>query len=113
MTVTGILMTHAVARREGKLPFFFSRFKFDRMKKMGNTHFCFACLSNMGYIPDQDGRQTNHHEEDASAFHGMETHDNTHEKFVIGNADKYEDPWSWLGHETPKNFPCVVHIPQV
>lgn len=112
MDVGGILMTHAIARKEGKLPFFFSRFKFEAMRKRGNTHFCFACLSGVGYTPDENGNPTNHLEDgwDGQPYSGMDHHNETHKDFIIGNADKYDGPREWLEHEIPKDFPCVVAL---
>lgn len=105
-----VLLTHSIAWREGKLPFFFSRFKFERMQEKGNTHFCFGCLSDVGYTPGPDGEPTNHLEDKESYYNGMKYHDQTHADFIIGNADKYDDPWDWLKGEIPKDFPCVVAV---
>ena len=111
MSLAGILFTHVAARREGKLPFFFSRFKFYEMRERDNSHYCFACLSDVGYTPGKNG-PTNHTRE-GGGYHGMEDHDESHKAFVIDNADKYNNPWEWLQHEVPDDFPCLIHIPQV
>lgn len=55
-----ILMTHMVAHREKKPPFFFSRYNFQSMRERGNTHYCFHCLGKWGFTPDKDGNPTNH-----------------------------------------------------
>ena len=106
-----ILMTHSIARREGKPPFFFSRFNFVEMQLRGNTHFCFACLSKVGFTPGPTGEPTNHLEK--RKYNGMEDHDETHANFILGNANKYDNPWEWLEHEMSEDFPCIVSIPQI
>lgn len=49
MTITEVLLTHAVARQKNMSPFFFSRFNFDRMKERKNTHYCFHCGGQWGF----------------------------------------------------------------
>lgn len=58
--LAGILMTHMVAHREKKPPFFFSRFNLQGMHERGNTHYCFHCGGGWGFTPDKDGNPTNH-----------------------------------------------------
>lgn len=59
MDVGAVLMTHTLANQEGKMPFFFSRFNFQRMKERGNTHYCFHCGGEWGFIPGEKGEATN------------------------------------------------------
>lgn len=59
MSIGAVLMTHAIAHRHRKAPFFFSRWNFERMKERGNTHYCFHCGGSWGFTPDEDGNATN------------------------------------------------------
>lgn len=111
MSVGEILFTHAVAKREGKLPFFFSRFNFDRMKERGNTHYCCVCLARAGFKIDNDGKPVNVSPDDGDAV--QKHHDATHAPYTIGNADKYDNPWDWLKGEIKPDFPCVITIPSL
>jgi len=82
------------------------------MKERGNTHYCFDCGGNVGFIPDKDGVPTNRLENDRYDF--MKEHDPVaHGEVVIGNADKYDNVWDWLKGEIPADFPYVVTVPQV
>ncbi len=105
-----ILMTHIAAHRQGKPPFFFSQFNFERMSKLGNTHYCFACMARGGYRPNNDGKPTNIHKDDVWA---MEDHTVNHAPYVIGDADKYTDVWSWLEAKVTQEFPYIVIVPQL
>jgi hypothetical protein len=105
-----ILLTHAVARREGKPPFFFSRFNFDRMKEAGNTHFCFHCGGSGGFRRNEDGTASNIVAEDKYL---IGRHNATHDDAVIKNADKYDNPWNWLKAEISSSFPYIVTIPSI
>jgi hypothetical protein len=105
-----ILLTHSIARREGKRPFFFSRFKFQRMQEMGNTHYCFACLSQSGYKLDAQGNLTNIDKTDEWAF---ENHTEEHAPYVVGDADQFNDVRSWLEAKITPEFPFVVTVPQL
>jgi len=118
----GTVLTHAKSRQTGKQAYFFSRFNFIRMKRRGNTHFCFFCSGNVGFKPKKVGRfikreditiPTNCIEENGYNF--MEKHDASHSTGVIGNAQKYNNVWDWLEKEIgkKKDFPFVVSIPQV
>lgn len=60
MSGVGMLLTHSIARREGKLQFFFSRYNFQSMRERGNTHYCFYCIGDWGFTPGKDGEPTNH-----------------------------------------------------
>ena len=122
MGVGGMFLTHAVAKQQGKSPFFFSRFIFERMKKRGNTHYCFHCGGNVGFRPERTGRlikrndlsrPTNQIED--SGYNAMAKHDATHKSCVIGNASRYCYAWKWLECEIGKrkDFPFVVNIPSV
>lgn len=55
----GILMTHMVASREQKPPFFFSRYNLQRIRERGNTHYCFHCGGHWGFTPGPNGEATN------------------------------------------------------
>ena len=113
MSIVGILLTHSEARKTGKPPFFFSRFKFQKMKELGNTHYCFHCSGDCGFKPDSKGLATKSRVP-GSNWDPMEHHDSkTHATGVIGNADKYSNPWDWFEKEMPKDFPYTVHIPSV
>ena len=59
MDVIALFLTHSIARNEGKSPFFFSRFNFQRMKERGNTHYCFDCGGSWGFTPGKNGEATN------------------------------------------------------
>ena len=111
MSVGAMLLTHTIAHREKKLPFFFSRFTFERMKEVGNTHYCFFCLSNRGFKLGPNGEILDSVGE--RGYSGMDHHDATHAGAVIGNADKYNSPHAWLEKEIPKDFPCIINIPSV
>lgn len=105
------LFTHSVARREGKPPFFFSRFNFERMKERGNTHYCFYCGGNCGFTPSSDGSPFNHTE---GSHNPMKEHDSVlHAAYVVGGADKYNDPWQWLASCVGSDFPYIVAIPSI
>lgn len=60
MSGVGILLAHSMAYREGKPPFFFSRYNFESMRERGNTHYCFHCIGKWGFTPGKDGEPTNH-----------------------------------------------------
>ncbi len=55
MDVTGMFLTHAIAHNQRKSAFFFSRFKFRRIRDQDNTHYCFHCGSDWGFTPGKDG----------------------------------------------------------
>jgi len=80
------------------------------MQELGNTHYCFACLSGGGYRPDDQGKPTNVDEDDDWTF---ENHGASHASYVIGDADKYDDVWSWLEAKITPEFPYVVTVPQI
>ncbi len=105
-----ILMAHSIARRVGKPPFFFSRFNFERMQALGNTHYCFACLAGSGYRPDKNGNPTNIAPEDLRA---VRNHTDEHAPYVVGDADKYSDVWSWLEAKITPDFPYLVAVPSL
>lgn len=122
MGFTGVALTHLSAQQNSKLPFFFSRFNFTRMKERGNTHFCFFCGGSFGFKPEKVGylikraditKPTNFLEE--SGYNPMTEHDASHTKAVLGNAQKYQRVWDWLEREIgkKKDFPFVVHVPPV
>ncbi len=106
-----ILLTHSIARRENKPPFFFSRFNFESMKERGNTHYCCACLARAGFKIDVDGKPTNVSPEDGKYVQNH--HDDTHAPYTIGNADKYSNPWDWLEGEIKPDFPHLIIIPSL
>ena len=106
-----ILLTHSIARREGKPPFFFSRFNFGRMKERGNTHYCCVCLNRAGFKIGEDGKPTNASPEDGDYL--QKHHDATHATHTIGNADKYSNPWDWLQGEIKADFPYIITIPSL
>lgn len=58
MQVAALLLTHLEAQRLRKSPFFFSLFNFERMKRRGNTHYCFDCGGQWGFTPDKKGEAT-------------------------------------------------------
>lgn len=106
-----ILLTHSVAHRAGKPPFFFSRFNFEVMKEKGNTHYCFACGGKCGFTPDADGKPTNQVERE---YDSMKHHDMaTHASYVIDGADQFDNPWSWLEAKIGPDFPYIVSIPSI
>ncbi|MDO8561836.1 MAG: hypothetical protein Q7S05_03355 [bacterium] len=113
MPMGGILLTHAIAHRERKPPFFFSRFNFERMREIGNTHYCFYCGGGQGFIPGPNGEATNSIE--PSGYDATKHHDPAaHADAIVGNAEKYEWAGDWLGKEIgEKPFPFIVHIPSV
>ena len=106
----GMLITHTIARREKKPVFFFSRFTFTRMRQAENTHYCFNCGGSHGFQVDETGIARNIHADDTYL---CERHSTECAPAVIGNADKYDNPWDWLQHEMPKDFPHIVHIPSI
>ncbi len=111
MSIGGILLTHAVAASEQKPPFFFSRFNLERMKELGNTHFCFHCGGGVGFKPGPNGEATNSTER---GYNPMKRHDPvTHADGVIGDADKYDWEQRWLRAKIGKDFPFVVCVPSV
>jgi hypothetical protein len=112
MSIVGILLAHSQARKTGKPPFFFSRFNFERMKEMGNTHFCFDCGGDCGFKPGPNGEIENSVDE-SKKWNPMEHHNTATHTAVIGNADKYSNPWDWLEKELPADFPYTVTIPSV
>ncbi len=106
-----ILFAHSIARREGRSPFFFSRFNFNKMKQRGNTHYCCACLGRAGFQVGEDGKPFNMSPEDADSL--QKHHDASHAPYIIGNADKYSNPWDWLEGEIKADFPLIVTIPNL
>lgn len=106
-----ILLTHSIAHREGKPPFFFSRFNFDRMKRLGNTHYCCICLARAGFQIDENGKPINVSSDDDD--YAQNHHDTTHAPYTIGNADKYSNPWDWLEGEIKPDFPYIIAIPSL
>lgn len=106
-----ILLAHSRARRTGKPPFFFSKFTFQKMKEVGNTHFCFDCGGRNGFTPDPNGEVAKSIDDDG--YDPMKRHDFKTHTAVVGNADKYTDPWDWLEKEVPKDFPYTLSIPRV
>lgn len=110
MSASGMLRTHAVAHSAGKPPFFFSRFNFERMKELGNTHYCFHCGGWVGFSPSKDGTPTNCTDGD---YNPMKSHNDTHSDAVIGNADLFDFVGDWLEHEIPGDFPYIVSVPSV
>ena len=121
MGFLGTALTHSLANRVGKEPYFFSRFNFNRMKERGNTHFCFFCGGEVGFRPERVGRfigrdniavATNCEENGRNPMVG---HDASHSVVVIGNAHKYDNVWDWLEGEISKkkDFPFVVNVPSI
>ncbi len=110
MSITGIFLTHDIAHRVGKPPFFFSRFDFDQMRERGNTHYCFHCGGSFGFKPGEDGTPTDCAGDD---YNPMEGHDDTHSDAVIGNANSFQFVRDWLYHEITGNFPYLVSVPSV
>ena len=79
------------------------------MRRMGNTHFCFYCLSKCGFRLDDAGNATNTIDKDG--YNGMEHHDPlTHAKGVIDGADKFDAAWDWMGAKIGSDFPLIVCI---
>ena len=113
MSIGGILLTHAIAHRERKPPFFFSRFNFERMKEAGNTHYCFHCGGGQGFTPGPNGEATKSVEPEG--YDAMKHHDPvTHRDAIVGNAEKFEWAGDWLQNELEgKTFSYIVHIPSV
>jgi hypothetical protein len=122
MGFLGTALTHALAHRTGKAPFFFSRFIFVRMHERKNTHYCFHCGGDVGFRPEKVGRflkqndlskPTNHIED--GGYNHMSKHDVSHADAVIGNAHKYRNVWDWLEGEISKkkDFPYIVSIPSI
>ena len=101
------MITHGAAMGSGKLPFFFSRFTFRRMKEAGNTHYCFHCGGRFGFKPGPNDEVTN-----SSDHLGlMKNHDPvSHASGVIGDADKFESASEWLLAKMPSDFPFVVAV---
>ena len=106
-----ILLTHSVAHREGKPPFFFSRFNFERMKALGHTHYCCACITSGGFRLDRQGKVVNANPKGADRL--QKYHDDTHLPYTIGNANEYDNPWSWLENEVKPDFPYILSIPSL
>jgi hypothetical protein len=122
MSFTGIALTHALARRTGKEPYFFSRFNFTRMKERGNTHFCFLCSGGVGFKPERVGRFIKRDDTtkatnclEKSGYNPMQKHDASHSVAVIGNAHKYKSVGDWLEKEIgkKKDFPFIVSVPSI
>jgi hypothetical protein len=109
-----MLVTHAIADREGKSPFFFSRFNFIRMRERRNTHYCFHCGGQHGFTPGANGEATNA-ADDNGKYNPMQRHDPvTHADAVIGDADKFDDVWDWLRKtKRPAKFPYIVNVPSI
>lgn len=107
-----VALTHVLAGRLGKTPFFFSRFNFRRMKEVGNTHYCFHCGGHWGFKPGSQGEITNH-------IHDGENDMRNHNPLtcadgILGNANKYSYPDDWLqGEINIETFPYVVGIPSI
>lgn len=106
------LFIHVQARKLKKIPFFFSRFNFERMQQVGNTHYCFHCGGDWGFNLGPQGEITNH-------IHDKRNYMRNHNPLtcadgILGNADKYSYAADWLrGEINPKTFPFVVGIPSV
>jgi hypothetical protein len=122
MGFMGVALTHALASRNNKSPFFFSRFIFDRMKAKGNTHYCFHCGGEAGFLPVKVGRLIKRcdvsratNQLNDRGYDAMAKHDASHEDGVIGNANKYRWVSDWLEKEIgkKKDFPFVVNVPSV
>ncbi len=120
MDIGEMLLTHTLAGKYNKSPFFFSRFTFRRMLERKNSHYCFYCGGEVGFQPKKTGllkrdvsQATN--STDVGGHDAMKRHDATHEDGVIGNALEYQYPSDWLKKEISKkkNFPFVVNIPAV
>jgi len=109
MSVSGMLRTHAVAHSVGKPPFFFSRFNFEQMKELGNTHYCFHCGGWIGFIPDENGQPTNC--VDGRGYNSMKNHNTSHSDGVIGDADLFDFVGDWLESKIHSDFPYVVSVP--
>jgi len=119
MDVTSVFMTHAIARRENKQPFFFSRFNFERMKERGNTHYCFHCGGSVGFTPRKKSSRTHffasrdiakptNHVQDG--FDAMKTHNETHADGVVGRALRYADAGAWLQSQLHNDFLYIVNV---
>lgn len=72
MEVAALLVTHAIAGQTRKTPFFLSRFDFERMKQLGNTHYCFHCGGRWGFKMGKAGIAHNC-EEPVATLHNIET----------------------------------------
>lgn len=68
-----VLVTHSLAHREGKSPFFFSRYNFIRMNERGNTHYCFHCGGKWGFTPGKNGVATNCEDDVFCLFKGNQS----------------------------------------
>jgi hypothetical protein len=112
MGFMGIALTHAIAEKYNKPPFFFSRFNFTRMKEYGNDHYCFDCGGDVGFSIGANNYITNTCRHD-SRYNPMKEHDISHEDAVVGNADKYDNVWDWLHGEIDGNFPYIVNVPSI
>ena len=111
MCIGAILQTHSVAKREGKPPFFFSRFNFVRMRERRNTHYCFHCGGGVGFKYGANGKLVGHR---VLNYDPMKRHDAaTHADGVVGDADQFDSPWQWLDAKIGPDFPFVVTIPCV
>jgi hypothetical protein len=78
------------------------------MQKMGNTHFCFVCVGRSGFKLDEQSMPINVHPDEVTSF---SDHSAEHAEYVVGNAEKYPDVWSWLEAEIPADFPYIVAVP--
>lgn len=110
MISSGVLLAHKLAIKNGKLPYFFSGFNFERMRKFGNTHYCFKCGGGVGFKPGPSGEVTNCTEK--TGWNTMPNHDPIlHADAVVGKANEYERVDDWVfGEINPDSFPLVVCI---
>jgi hypothetical protein len=109
MNIAALFLTHQAARDSGKSPFFFSRFNFQNMKTRGNTHYCFACGGDVGFTPGIGGVATN--SISRSGYDPMKQHHTQdHADAIVGDADKYETPSTWLQTKVPPDFPYIIAI---
>jgi hypothetical protein len=114
MEFMAVALTHSVAREQGKMPFFFSRYTFQRMKELGNTHYCFHCGGNVGFKPGPDGKPTNQMD---GNYDPMKNHTAEHANAVIGSGyfrriARYDFAGDWVRAQLRKrkNFPYVVAV---
>jgi hypothetical protein len=109
MELAALFGTICIAHRSGKQSFFFSRFNFDKMREVGNTHYCFHCGGRQGFTPGPHGVAQNCEEE--SGYNPMEHHDPVrHADAVIGDANRYSNAHEWLEAKIGSDFPYVISM---
>lgn len=89
MDIAALYLTHIKAHQEGKAPFFFSRFNFQRMKERGNTHYCFHCGGDWGFTPGKNGEATNCEDDKITLYQEGKKHVKIKEALKDKNLEPY------------------------